>query len=146
MAIVGFDFTKLLVERKSAVKGKVNIKNNVSITSVEKATLSLGDSKQSGLRFTFEFTAAYEPNLGKILIEGEVLDLRNDEKFVDKVIADWKKEKKVEQTLMTTLLNSVLSKCNIQALLLSKEINLPPPVPLPKLGVNPTKVDAGKDK
>ncbi len=136
MAIVGFDFTKLLVERKGPIKGKVNIKNNVSITKVEKATLSLGASKQAGLKFSFEFTAVYEPNLGRILIEGEVLDLQNDEKVVDKAVADWKKDKKVEQKLMTGLLNSVLSKSNIQALLLSKEINLPPPIPLPKLGAN----------
>ncbi len=136
MAIVGFDFTKLLVERKGPIKGKVNIKNNVSITKVEKAMLSLGASKQAGLKYTFEFTAIYEPNLGKIQIEGEVLDLQSDEKDVDKAVEDWKKNKKVEQKLMTGLLNSVLSKCNIQALLLSKEINLPPPIPLPKVGAN----------
>jgi len=136
MAIVGFDFTKLLVERKAPIKGKVNIKNNVSITKVEKATLSLGASKQAGLKFSFEFTAVYEPNLGKILIEGEVLDLQNDEKAVDQAVEDWKKDKKVKQEVMTPLLNSVLSKCNVQALLLSREINLPSPIPLPKVGMN----------
>lgn len=146
MAIVGFDFTKLMVERKGPVKGKVNIKNNASIKNVEKATLTLGASKQAGLKFTFEFTVDYEPNLGKILIEGEVLDLQNDEKIVDKAVEDWKKNKKVEQGLMTNLLNSVLSKSNIQALLLSKEINLPPPVPLPKVGSNMTQGTKAQEK
>ena len=30
MAIVGFNFTKIIVERKSSVSGKINITNNVS--------------------------------------------------------------------------------------------------------------------
>ena len=68
MAIVGFDFTKITAERKGNVKGKVNIKNNVSIKKVEKASLSLGSAKQTGLRFYFEFTAVYEPNIGNITI------------------------------------------------------------------------------
>lgn len=132
MVIVGFGFSKMMVERTSPIKGKVNIKNNVGIKSVEKTDLMLGSAKQDGLRFVFEFTTSYEPKIGEIFISGDVIDLQ-PEKKVEEVIKDWKKDKKVEAAIMTPILNTVLSKCNVQALLLSKDINLPPHIPLPKV-------------
>jgi len=138
MTIVGFNFTKINVERKGLAKGKINIKNNVGIKSVEEADLSLGKSKQSGLRFVFEFTSKYEPDVGEIMITGDVLYLE-DEKKVKSVLKDWKKDKKIPKELTATILNTVLQKCNIQALMLARDINLPPPIPLPKVNVADTK-------
>lgn len=132
MTIVGFSFTKMNVERKGPVKGKVNIKNNVSIKAVEKADVSLGMANQDGLRFTFEFTTTYEPKIGEIVLTGDVVDLQ-PEKKVEEVIKSWKKEKKIDASIMTQVLNTVLSKCNVQALILSKDMNLPPHIPLPKV-------------
>ena len=51
MAIVGFNFTKMNVEKNKAVEGKININNNVSIKDVEENELSLGKSKQKGVKF-----------------------------------------------------------------------------------------------
>ena len=58
---------------------------------------------------------------------------------VKEVLDGWKKDKKLPKEIMTTILNSVLTKCNIQALILSEQINLPPPIPLPKLQVGQKK-------
>ena len=138
MTIVGFNFTKINVERKKLAKGKINIKNNVGIKNVEEADLSLGKSKQSGLRFVFEFTSSYEPNVGEITLTGEVLYLA-EEKAVKEVLKGWKKNKKIPKDFTAAVLNTVLQKCNIQALMLSKDINLPPPIPLPKVDVANTK-------
>ena len=44
MAVIGFNFTKILVERKTPLKGKVDISNNVSVKNVEYTDLLLGDS------------------------------------------------------------------------------------------------------
>jgi hypothetical protein len=41
---------------------------------------------------------------------------------------------------MSAILNTVLTKCNIEALILSQEVNLPSPIPLPKV-----KVDSAED-
>jgi len=45
------------------------------------------------------------------------------------------KDKKLPKEIMAGLLNTKLTKCNIQALILSQEINLPAPIPLPKVQV-----------
>jgi len=133
MVVVGFNFNKITVERKEgSVSGKINISNNVSIKSVEHKDLSLGKTKQEGLKFTFEFTSRYDPNVGQITLAGEVLYLE-EKKKIDEITAKWKKDKKIDQDIMTPVLNMALTRCNIEALILSQSMNLPPPIPLPKI-------------
>ena len=130
--IVGFGFTKLSAEKKEAAKGKIDINNNVTIKSVEEADISFGKNNQSVLKFIFEFTSKYEPAIGTILFEGELLYLE-DPKKAKEILSSWKKDKKIPKELMAGLLNTILTKCNVQALILSQEINLPPPIPMPKV-------------
>jgi hypothetical protein len=132
MTIVGFNFTKISIEKTAPVKGKVNISNNVAITSVEKTELALGKDKQNALKFMFEFTSTYDPKIAMIELKGEVLYLA-DSGTVKDVLDKWKKEKQLPKEIMTELLNNVLIKCNIQALILSKDMNVPPPIPMPKV-------------
>lgn len=131
MTIIGFNFTKMHIERKKMIRGSINISNNVSIKKLEKAELSLGQKKQA-LKYDFTFTTTYKPDIGSILLEGEVIGLETEEK-AEELLKIWKKDKKLPPKMMGPLLNHVLNKCNIQALFLSKELNLPAPIPLPKV-------------
>ena len=130
--IVGFGFTKLNAERNEAAKGKIDINNNVSIKDVVEDNLSLGKEKQKVIKFKFEFTSKYEPSVGNILFEGELLYLE-EQKKANEIISSWKKDKRIPKEIMAGLLNTILTKCNVQALILSQEINLPSPIPLPKV-------------
>jgi len=132
MTIVGFNFTKIDAERKEPAKGKININNNVTIKSVGEKKISLANDKRKVLSFTFEFTAKYDPDVGSITITGDVLYMEAAAK-VKEIMDGWKKDKKLPKDMMPLILNTVLNKCNIQALILSEQINLPPPIPLPKL-------------
>ena len=132
MAIVGFNFVKLEAEKKEMAKGKINISNNVSITNVDEKKISLANDKQKVLSFTFEFTSKYEPDAGHIKFVGDVL-VMEEAKKAKELLDGWKKDKKLPKEIMTGILNTVLNKCNIQALILSDQINLPPPIPLPKV-------------
>jgi len=132
MSVIGFSFTKMLVEKTNPVKGKVNISNNVGIKTVDETKLDINTSK-TALKFGFEFTSTYEPNIGNIFLEGEVIFLADKAK-ADEALKNWKKSKKVDKEMMTQVLNNVLVKCNVKALMLSDFMNLPPPMPLPKVG------------
>lgn len=134
MAVIGFSLNKINVEKKPEIKGKISIKNNVTIKDIEKADLFLGKAKQSALRFIFEYTSSYEPKMASILLEGHVLFVEEDKK-AKKILDDWKKNKRIEPEVMATLLNNILAKCNIEALMLSRDTGLPPPVPMPKVNV-----------
>ncbi len=135
MAIVGFNFKKMSVERKSSGKGSINIKNNISVVGANEEDLSLGSSKEKGIRYDFEFVCQYEPDLGSIKLEGEVLAVENADK-VKEIIGSWKKNKKLPQEIMAVVVNMALKKCNVKALILADDINLPPPIPLPKVNTN----------
>ena len=135
MTILGFNFTKINVERKEGMKGKLNIKNNVTIKDIEEVDLPVGKDKQKAIKFLFEFTSEYEPKVGSIILSGDLM-LMEETKKINAVLAEWKKEKKVAKDVMTPLLNTVLTRCNIQALILSQHVNLPPPIPLPKVEVD----------
>ncbi len=130
MSIVSITFSKLNAEKKKAVRGKVNVANNVAIKSVEKTSLAMAGSKQSSLKFTFEFTSKTEPEIGSILIEGDLVYMV-DATQADEAVAAWKDSKPMRKEVITPVLNGILKKCNIEALILSQTMNLPSPVKLP---------------
>lgn len=130
--IVGFNFTKISADRKPAAAGKINIGNNITVKDVEERELVLGKAKQKGLRFIFEFVSKYEPKVGEINLTGEVLFLDESQK-VEEILKDWKKDKKLPKEIMPGIINTALNKCNIQALILSELLNLPSPLPMPKV-------------
>lgn len=132
MTIVGFFYTKMEAIKKDGVKGKINIANNVNIIDVKEADVSFGTDAQKGVSFSFKFSSTYEPGAGSISFEGNVLYMDKKEE-IKKLLAAWKKDKKIDKEMMRGVLNTILTKCNIQALIMSKDINLPPPIPLPKV-------------
>jgi len=131
MTVVNFSFTKLLAEKKKVAKGKIDIKNNISIKDVSEAKMAI-DAKRTALKFNFLYEATYEPEVGKINLGGEVIYVL-DKKVADDVMKMWKKDKKVKADFMTNLMNHILAKSNIQAVIMSRDINLPAPIPLPKI-------------
>lgn len=141
MTVVSFNFTKIKAEKKETIKGKININNNVTIQNVEEKDLSLGNQKQKVLSFTFEFTSKYGPDIGAIQLVGNVLYME-DSKKVKEILDGWKKDKKLPKEVMTPILNTILNKSNVQALILSDHVNLPPPIPLPKVHVGQKKADS----
>ena len=132
MSIVGFNFTKLSCEKNKKAKGKVNITNKLNITDVKEAKLSLGNTKQKGLDFIFEYISNYQPDIGKIHLTGHVVYMEKED-IVDEVLKGWEKGKKLSKEMMEKIYNAVLTRCNIQSLIMSRDINLPPNLPMPKV-------------
>lgn len=132
MTVVGFSFSKILVEKKKHITGKLEIANNVGIKDVKEIPLRVGNVKQSGLQFTFEFSSKYKPGIGSIILEGYVLYMGEKDKN-EKILKNWKKNKKIPREVVTQVINVILTRCNVEAILLSREIALPPPVKLPAI-------------
>jgi len=134
MSIIGFNFEKIMIERKGKINSQLKIKNNLSIVNVEQEKLNLTSSGDV-LKFNFEYTAEYEPKVGKIVLEGHIL-VMDDPKQVKEVLDGWKKDKKLPKEMMPQILNTILAKCNIRALSLTQDVNLPPHIKLPILKTN----------
>ena len=129
--IVGFNIDKLDVEKKvHDYKGKVTIKNSLQIKDVKEEQTPFKD-KKSALRFKFEYNVDYEPKLASINIHGTIVYLSDDS---DEIIKTFKKEKKIKnEKASIAIMNAISDKCNIRALELSQDVNLPAPFNLPKL-------------
>jgi len=132
MPVVGFGFNKIIAEKKTPMKGKVGINNNVSIKNVEETELNVGKNKQAGLKISFEFASKYNPKIGEITLNGDLIFLEDPKKVKD-IAKDWKKNKKLPKEMMTAVMNTILAKCHIQALMESQAVNLPSPIPLPRV-------------
>ena len=131
MTIVKINVHKLNAERNLEGKsGQVKINNNVAIKNVEDMAFNVENKK--GLKFTFTFNCNYEPNLGKIEVEGQVMYV-DEEKAIDEIKAAWAKDKRVPVNIMELIVNAALHKGNIQAIKVSEDVNLPSPLPLPKI-------------
>ncbi len=134
MAIVGFNFTHITAVKKEVSKGKIRISNNVAIESVEKSNFSLGQDSQDTVKFTFKFISKFDPEVGAIELIGNLIVIEAKEK-VEEMLDMWKKGKRLPKEIMTEVLNVVLARCNVQALILSRDVNLPSPIPLPKVKI-----------
>lgn len=130
MPIVGFNFTKINMERKQVdVKGEIKVNNNFSIKDIESKEVTIGRTKEKVLKFTFEFISKYEPELATLLLGGEILYL-SDAKVQADVMKEWKKSKKMLSAVTPELVSAIVNRCNVESVVLSREINLPPPVPM----------------
>lgn len=145
MAIVGFNFLKISCEKKNPVTGQVKINYNVSIKEVLPGDMHLGQTVQKGLRFIFEFSTKYEVNVGELIINGELLWMDKEERVND-VLESWKNKKAIDPAVMQPIMNTVWSKSIIQAIILSKEVNLPAPIQMPKINVQAKPIPAAMPK
>ena len=134
MGVVGIQFTKINIEKHGPVKGKVTVNNNVTLTDVVKSDLNLGAAKQIAAKFHFEFTANYEPKIANMTMNGS-LTFYDKPDAIKEIVDGWKKDKIVPKPVMSSVLNTILTRCNVQAMLFAREVNLPPPIPLPKVQV-----------
>jgi hypothetical protein len=132
MTIIAFNFTKIIAERASQKLGTVNVKNAVNLKDAQKTKIAIGPQNQEVLRVTFEFSSTYDPGIGKIAFEGDVIYLDKPDKIAN-AAKSWQKDKKLPKEEARVIINYILSKSNIEAIILSRELNLPSPIELPRI-------------
>lgn len=130
--IVNFLLEKISIEKKKDIMGNVEVKNSTKITNIAEQAIDALGNKQSALNIQFSFTLNYEPNLANIAIEGRVIDLLG-EKDKKSILDTWKKEAKIDPKYSSAWMNLILARCNVKALTLGNEVNLPPHIPFPRL-------------
>jgi NADPH-dependent 7-cyano-7-deazaguanine reductase QueF len=128
MSIISFNLTKLSGERKSSPAGKLSVTNQTNLKDVQERPIG----NQKALLFSFVHTSKYNPDYATLVIEGEVLVLSN-EKQVKETIDSFKAKKTFDPALTQRIFNTILNRVSIEALVLSKDLNLPAPFKLPRI-------------
>jgi len=134
MQIIGFNLTKVLVEREEKIEGKLEVKQNIDISDISKEKIPFSEGE--AVKIKFNFTVTYDPDFAKLNLEGYLI-LMVDKDEMKKFLKSWK-NKKLPDESKVSLFNFIMSKCNIKALNLEDELNLPLHVPMPRINPNKT--------
>ena len=129
MRIIGFNLTRILVQKEEEQKSNLEVNQNINIKSVSEEKIPISTDK--ALKVTFNLTINYSNEYAKLEFEGQVLILTENNEFKE-FIDNWK-SKKIPEKFRIVLFNFIMNKCNIKALYLEDEMNLPFHVPMPRL-------------
>ena len=129
MKLIGFNFSKISIEKKSDKKENLKINTNINIVDISEIKTNFFNSKETLLGVQFNYTIDYSSNIAKIFFEGNIL-LSIDPKEAKEILKEWK-SKKLQDNFRNIVFNIVFRKCNIKALQLEDEMNLPLHLPMP---------------
>ena len=129
MSIIGFNFEKISVERKKVPQGEIKISNNVRLTDVREEKINVGEAHKA-LKVGFEYKLEYGSDTGNLMLTGNVIYL-DDKKKQDSIIEAWNAKKPLDTKFSLSITNTVLAKCNIKAIELCSEVNLPTHIAMP---------------
>ena len=131
MKLIGFNFTKISVEKLKNISKDLKIDTSINIDSIEELKNELLKSKDVFLNIKFNYKINYKPDIAIIELAGNIA-LAIDSKLGKEILKDWK-DKKIKDETRITLFNAILRKSNIRALQLEEEMNLPTHFQLPSL-------------
>jgi len=135
---VNFSLHNIEAKRFNYPKGPVNINNNSTLTAVSEV--------EGKLSVNFVFTANYEPNIEQVKIEGEVR-IPESKKNVEEALREWvdSGRKNLPKDVAQRVHNAILGNCIVEATILSRDVQLPPPIPSPNVKLDSNADVVGKD-
>ena len=110
------------VELGEKPQGQIRIDHNSQVKRIK-----LGEKDQAIIEF--EYTASYGA-VGIIRIQGGLFVSHPD---IKKIAAEWQESKKMENQLAGTIHTTVMRICVPEAVGIAKDLELPPPIPLPQV-------------
>ena len=131
MKLIGFNFSKISIEKIEKISKDLKIDTSINIDSIENMKNELLKSKDLFLNIKFNYKINYKPNIAKIELVGNIA-LAIDSKLGKEILNDWK-DKKIKDETRMIFFNAILKKSNIKALQLEEEMNLPTHFQLPSL-------------
>jgi len=131
MKLMGFNFTKINVERMGGSGKNLKINTNIDISDIKKAEIDFLKGKEEIIVVDFKYNIDYSQDFAKINFEGNML-ISLDSKQTKNALKDWK-DKKVSDEIKFFVFSIILRKANVKALQLEDEMNLPFHIPMPKL-------------
>ena len=131
MKIIGFNFTKISIEKLSDNLKDLKINTNIDVKGINQLKQEFFNTKENVIEVKFGYDVTYSLEIAKISLEGNIIllvDLKTSKKF----IKDWK-NKKIDEEYKFMIFNVVIKKSSIKAIQLEDEMNLPLHVPLPSV-------------
>ena len=107
----------------------IQINTNINVVGMEK-------KQDNSLDVPFVLSIVYNPSIAQMNLKGTAY-VTGDKEEVDKVLKDYEQKKPPAQVIIQSISNVVF----IESVLISRSLNIPPPIPLPQIpeaGAKPT--------
>lgn len=138
MPTVNYRIDRIEGSRTGDEAKSVDVKSNFAILSVKMDNNpNIGDF----LNVSFRFEVGYEPNLGNMKVEGTLL---YSEKDLDKMVTIKKDTIKLGSEVVKDVTNSIVRESLLEIIELSKKLRLPVPIRLPRIEMEPRKLEFKK--
>ena len=128
MRLLGFNFNKISIEKKSTINEKLKTNININIAEIKEIKQKEFKTKDEIIGVDFIYTVDYSPEFAKVELKG-FLALGFEPKDAKKVLKDWK-EQKMDEGFRYHLFDLILKKSTLKALELEESVNLPLHMPL----------------
>ena len=104
---------------------QIQIATNINIVSMER-------KEDGAVEVPFVLTIVYNPSIAQISLKGTAY-VNGDKPEVEKMMKDYEDKKPPPQIVIQSISNVVF----IESVLISRTLNIPPPIPLPQIGELP---------
>ncbi len=126
MPVIGLSLNSINAKKFEEISGQVKINSNMNIIEVKEQVLPV--LRATGLAIDFEFKTKYldekDREKADISIDGTVIVMEEER---EKILKDWKKDKKLPDELKYQVIQVVSDKCSKKAIAISDDLQLPPP-------------------
>ena len=114
----------------------IQISTNINVVGMEK-------KQDESLEVPFVLSITYNPSIAQMSLKGNAF-VNGEKGEVDKVLKDYEQKKPPAQIIIQSISNVVF----IESVLISRTLNIPPPIPLPQIaetGKPPSTKPEGRD-
>lgn len=129
MKLIGFNFKKIDLEKKSDNLKDLKISTGIDISDLREVKSDLFNSSEEMISVKFEYTINYEKDVAVLKFQGNLL-VSVEPQQAKEVLRQWK-DKKIPEDFRLSVFNIILRKSSLKALQFEEELNLPPHIPLP---------------
>jgi hypothetical protein len=129
MKLIGFNFTKINLEKKSDNFKDLRISTGIDLIDIKEVKSDLFNSPEKIIVVAFEYTINYEKEIALLKFNGNLI-ISIDIKHAQEVLEKWE-DKKLPEGFRLSLFNLIIRKASLKALQFEEELNLPPHIPLP---------------
>ena len=99
----------------------IQISTNINVVGMEK-------KQDESLEVSFVLSIVYNPSIAQMNLKGNAY-VNGEKSEVDKVLKDYEQKKPPTQIIIQSISNVVF----IESVLISRTLNIPPPIPLPQI-------------
>ncbi len=129
MSIISFNFDSFNAKKRKLIKGDIKVSFSPHIKNVK----YIKNQDNDALLMNFEFVVVYEPKIADIIVRGNLCYQLKDRKLKKQILKNWEKDKKLPYSIVEEVMRIIFVKCLTKIIYLTDELQLPPPIPMPKM-------------